>query len=184
MPISTTRADYIVNPHTKRMVKIGSRVWNSLVKEGYAKSEHIDPAELEDLTAVYEEMAPAEIEEKIKEHTAALPRGQQAVRGRGKYKGKIVRRNQKETTEEISRYTAQMAAQVFNNNIDALIESEDIEAELQRLILQEMTIGTPAPKAKAKPVRAQSAGVRFETQPAPESSEDEGDEGDYYSDEQ
>ena len=64
--------------------------------------------------------------------------GQQAVRGRGRYAGRIVKRKKPPSAQEVSRYTAQTAARTVSANIDKLQESEDLESQLERMIFEEM----------------------------------------------
>ena len=147
------KGQIIINPKTSRPVRIGSRTWLRLVKEGIVSGEFTDPNELAELPEKYEELPPPEqervIEEQIKEVNKNLPRGQHAVRGRGKYKGKIVSRNKQLPTEQVSKYTAQIATRAVANNIDRLAECEDdddIEGMLEKLILAEMMGGNSKPK--------------------------------------
>jgi hypothetical protein len=126
------KGDIIINPTSQRPVRVGGRTWLGLVKKGLVEGRYTDPKEL----AKIEE--PDMIQKQIEEANKTLPRGQQAVRGRGKYKGKIVSRNKRPDTEDVSRYTAQMASRVVNENIESLADCDDLEAELERLILQEM----------------------------------------------
>lgn len=128
------KGDIIINPNTQRPVRVGGRTWLGLVKKGVLEGRYTDPKEL----SIPQTQEPQEIEQEIQRVNQTLPRGQQAVRGRGKYKGKIVSRNLRPPTEEVSRYTAQMASRVVNENIEDLADCDDLEAELERLILQEM----------------------------------------------
>jgi len=130
------KGDIIISPSTNRPIRVGSRVWLSLVKQGLVEGRYTDPKELGTIPERPEDLA-----EEISRIDKTLPRGQQSVRGRGKYKNKIVSRNKNPDTEDVSRYTAQMASKVVHENIESLAECEDLEAELNRLILQEMAIG-------------------------------------------
>jgi hypothetical protein len=80
-------SDYIINPKTQRPIKIGSRVWRGLVSSGVIEGVYNDPKEL------YELQEEDDIDQKISSANEDLPPDKQAVRGRGKYKGKIVSRN-------------------------------------------------------------------------------------------
>jgi hypothetical protein len=147
------KGDIIINPRTQRPVKVGSRVWLNLVKQGIVEGRYTDPKELGDLPEQYEEIPPQEIEEKIEQVNKTLPKHQQAVRGRGRYKGKIVSRNKRLAPEEVSRYTAQVATRAVANNINTLAEYEDDDIEgimLEKMILAEMMGGNSKPQAKPK----------------------------------
>ena len=132
------KGDIIINPRTQRPVKVGSRTWLNLVKQGLVSGHYTDPREL----AVIEDGE--NVEEKINEINKTLPRGKQSVRGRGKYKGKIVSRNTQPSAEEISRYTAQIASRAVNNNIEELAECDDLEGMLEKMIMEEMMATRPA----------------------------------------
>lgn len=146
------KGDIIINPNTQRPVKVGSRTWLNLVKQGVVEGRYTDPKELGQLPEKYEEIPPEEVEEKIEQVNKTLPRHQQAVRGRGKYKGKIVSRNKRLAPEEVSRYTARVATRAVANNINTLAEYEDddIEGMLEKMILAEMMGGNSKPQAKPK----------------------------------
>ena len=141
------KGDIIINPSTQRPIRVGSRSWLKLVKEGTVSGHYTDPKKLAPIGD--------NPEEQIEELNKTLPRGKQAVRGRGKYKGQITTRNKQPDTEEVSRYTAQMASRVVNENIDSLADCDDIEAELERLILQEMA-GGKTKKKVGRPRRSQT----------------------------
>jgi hypothetical protein len=127
------KGDIIINPNTQRPVKVGSRTWLNLVKQGVVEGRYTDPRELATIPEGNEG-----IEQQIEDENKKLPRGQQAVRGRGRYKGKIVRRHKRPNTEDVSRYTAKIASKTVKENLDDLADCDDMEAELERLILQEM----------------------------------------------
>ena len=130
------KGDYIVNPNTQRMVKIGSRVWLKLVKQGIVEGHYTDPKKLGKLPDNEEE-----IEKEIERINKTLPKGQQSVRGRGRYKGKIVSRNKRLAPEEVSKYTTQVATRAIRNNIEAIADyddDDDIEGMLEKMILAEM----------------------------------------------
>lgn len=131
------KGDIIINPKTQRPVKVGSRTWLNLVKEGLISGHYKDPKELEQVPEEYY-TDDNYVEQKIESINKTLPRGKQAVRGRGKYKNKIVSRNTHPSNEEVSRYTAHVASRAVSNNMEQLCESDDLETMLQQLIMEEM----------------------------------------------
>jgi hypothetical protein len=129
------KGDIIINPKTQRPVKVGSRTWLKLVKEGLVEGRYSDPNEL------YEVKQPNQaevVEQKIEELNQTLPSNQQAVRGRGRYKNKIVKRHKQPSTREITEHTAKTAARTVSQNIESLSECEDLEAQLENLIMNEI----------------------------------------------
>ncbi len=143
------KGDIIINPNTQRPIKVGGRSWLKLVKEGVVSGHYIDPKKIAPIGD--------NPDQQIEEINKTLPRGKQAVRGRGRYKGQITTRNKRPDTEDVSRYTAQMASRIVNENIESLADCDDIEAELEKLILQEMAGGRPEKTSKKKVGRPRKA---------------------------
>ena len=135
--------DIIISPTTSRPIKVGGRSWLKLVKEGLVSGHYIDPKKLGKISD--------NPDEQIEEISKTLPRGKQAVRGRGKYKGQITTRNKTPDIADVSRHTAKMAGKIVNENIENFteLEGDDIEAEIERLILQELAIAK-GPQTKKK----------------------------------
>lgn len=182
------KGDIIINPNTQRPVRVGGRTWLGLVKKGLIEGRYTDPKELSRIPE-----QPQEVDAEIKRINQTLPRGQQAVRGRGKYTGKIVSRNLRPATEEVSRYTAKMASRIVNENIEDLAELADLEnpdeleAELERLILQEMAGNKPKTKniivkSRGRPRKQVQQVEQFELQ-EPELYQSDEEDIDYFSDE-
>jgi hypothetical protein len=170
------KGDIIINPNTQRPVRVGGRTWLGLVKKGLVEGRYTDPKELKQN---YDE----NVDEDIKRINETLPRGQQAVRGRGKYKNKIVSRNVKPPIEDVSRYTAQMASRVVNENIESLADCDDMEAELERLIMQEMTMQKPKQsKPRGRPTKVQTQ--QYELKEPEQYDEEDPEEIDYFQDEE
>lgn len=129
------KGDIVINPKTQRPVKVGSRVWLKLVKEGIFKGHYRDPNELEPINEN------ETLEEQKKRLNEKLPKNQQAVKGRGKHKGKIVKREKGIDPVELSRYTSKSAVKAVKKNIDRLAladDDEDIDKLLEKMIFEEM----------------------------------------------
>tara|TARA_R110000764_G_scaffold10527_5_gene32085 strand:- start:1138 stop:1752 length:615 start_codon:yes stop_codon:yes gene_type:complete len=192
------KGDIIINPNTQRPVKVGSRTWLGLVKQGLVSGHYKDPRQLDEVPEQYYE-DDGYVEQKIETINKTLPRGKQAVRGRGKYKNKIVSRNTRPSSEEISRYTAQIASRAVNNNIDELVESDDLEGMLEKMILEEMMATRPATappvvrrslnkRTVGRPAKTQEYDdAQYQAAEAPhfeEVEDDDDEEGDYQFDEE
>jgi hypothetical protein len=136
------KGDIIINPKTSRPVKIGSRTWLKLVKEGLVEGLYTDPNEL------YNVQEGDNIEEKIEMINKELPRNQQSVRGRGKYAGKIVKRNKQPTLRETAQYSAKAASravsdvEVYDDLVANASNQDDFETQLENMILAEMIGGS------------------------------------------
>ena len=128
------KGDIVINPNTSRPIRVGSRTWLNLVKKGVIQGHYRDDHELAEMPD-----HEYEVNDRITKINKTLPRGKQAVRGRGKHKGKIVSRQTRLKSNEISAYTAKIASRVVSDNIDELVESGDnINETLEQLILKEM----------------------------------------------
>lgn len=150
---------YITNPKTNRPVKVGGRMWDKLVNEGILSGDYVDPTEL----ATIEEEE--EVEKKISELNETLPIGVHAVRGRGKHSGKIVKRKKQPTTADVIEHTKEVALKVVNENLDHLNECDDLDEELERLILQELSQSKSKPRATKvlkKPTRGKQ--IKYTTE--------------------
>ncbi len=128
------KGSIIINPQTQRPVKIGSRTWLKLVRDGILEGEYEDPNEL------YTIQEGDDVDEKIKEINENLPLNVQSVRGRGKYKNKIVKRHKQPSTTETTRYTVKKTAQKIKNReiYEDLQENGNFEADLEALIMEEL----------------------------------------------
>lgn len=146
------KGQIIINPKTQRPVKVGSRTWLKLVKEGICEGVYDDPNEL----YTYEENE--DIEEKRQELNKKLPLNKQAVKGRGKYKNKLVVRNKRLNPKQVADYTRKNTIKAVVDNLDDLenLTDEEIEAKLEQLIMRQMIgeqpkAGTSNPRACATP---------------------------------
>jgi hypothetical protein len=165
------KGDIIINPKTSRPVKIGSRTWLKLVKEGLVEGLYTDPNEL------YNVQEGDNIEEKIEELNKELPINEQSVRGRGRYANKIVKRNKQPSLKETVKYTAKVASRTVADPevYEKLQEADDFETQLENMILAEM-MGKPIKRRQTAAVRSQEE--QYYEQP-PQEYDEESDE-DYY----
>lgn len=125
--------EYITNPNTNRPCKVGGRVWRRLVKQGLiTETEYEDPNVLGEVGSNDEQELIDEFNEELSDDT-------QAVRGRGKYKNKIVKRK-KQFHEQSARKAVKKTGRKLKNRevYEELQESNDFESELERLIMNEI----------------------------------------------
>ena len=126
--------DIIINQRTQRPVKVGSRTWLKMVKDGLVAGHYTDPNEICEVKEGDDE------EELIRQFNENLPPTQQAVRGRGKYANKIVKRNKQPSTRATTQHTVRTTARKLKDPevYEQLQESENFEAELENLIMAEL----------------------------------------------
>ena len=186
------KGDLVINPKTSRPIKVGSRVWLTLVKEGLIQGVYKDSHQLGEVNDN------ENVDEKIQELNKNLPINQQAVRGRGKYSGKIVKRSKPPSTRDTIKHTARTTARKIKDPevYEDLQQSDDFEAQLEKMIMEELAgiASEPIPIPRQKP-RQQVKGSQKQRQHqreyyysttendegGNEYYEDEEDEGDYYS---
>ena len=122
--------NYVKSPKTNRPVKVGSRVWRDFVKEGALSAENfVDEKEL------YELKPEDDPDQVIEELDKELPHNVQAVRGRGKYQGKIIKRdkpydNLEQTVDVVKKATVQAVKQLPEVTSD---NEEDWESALESI---------------------------------------------------
>lgn len=126
---------FVKNPETGRPVKVGGRIWTRLVKKGMITDNgYTDPN-------ILSENIPDNPKLKITEINQKLPVEIQAVKGRGKYEGKIVKR------EKPIRKKPVVIQQQQSDTSES--ESDD---DLKGLILSELSQSSIFPKKKTKPI--------------------------------
>ena len=127
------KGDIVINPKTSRPVKVGGSVWRKLVKEGVLSGHYQDPKVLDEYTTEND----WKIKQKILKQQ--LPDEYVPSRGKGMYKGKIVKRvNPYESVKSKAKKGARTLAQQY----------EDFdEDELRKMLMESMSIG----KKKTKP---------------------------------
>jgi hypothetical protein len=168
-----TKNDIVINPTSGRPVRVGGRTWLALVKQGLLSGTHRDPHELADIPDEFLEDQEY-VNQKIKEINKTLPVNTQTVRGRGKYKNKLVSRRTSPTSESISRYTAHVASRAVVDNFDKLIKSDDLESMLENMILEEMMTTGPSSrpvvsrKKVGRPKKEECDGAQYQVDDAPE----------------
>ncbi len=128
------KGDIVINPKTQRPVKVGSRTWLKLVREGVFQGTYSDPKE------IYSVQDGEDENDLIEKFNKTLPPNQQAVRGRGKYANKIVKRHRQPTIETTSRYTVKKTANKIKNRevYEDLQEGGNFEEDLEALIMSEL----------------------------------------------
>ena len=145
------KGDVIINPKTQRPIKVGSRVWLKLVKDGLVAGHYTDPNE------IYEVKEGDNEDELIQQFNKTLPPNVHSVRGRGKYANKIVKRNKQPSTRATTQHTVRTTARKLKDPevYEQLQEADDFEAELENLIMAELAGITNEPvrvrKARADP---------------------------------
>ena len=136
------KGDIVYNPKTNRPIKVGSRAWLNLVKQGVIAGDYSDPQIMGEYN---EEESKQEIKKRIKELNEKQDLGTQVVRGRGVYKGKLVKRSKALSVQDISKKTSKIASKIVVDD-----EDEQLEKELEAMIYNELMKGKPK---KVKPLK-------------------------------
>ena len=130
------KGEYIINPETRRPVKVGSRVWHKLVSKGLIAGKYLDSVELHTLRVG------DDVKTLIKKFNKELPIGYQAVRGRGKYANMIVKMRKQPSTYETTKYTIRKMAKKLKDKelYDDLQDRGNFEDDLEQLIMSELAV--------------------------------------------
>ena len=100
-PISS-KGDIVISPKTGRPIKVGSRIWLNLVKDGIISGEYSDDNVMGEYS---QEESKQQIQKRIKDLNKKQNMGTHVVKGRGVYANKLVKRNKQLTTQDISKKT-------------------------------------------------------------------------------
>lgn len=138
----------VINPRTGRAVKVGSRIWTQLVNEGLIENDYDDPNELYEIQQNDEKDDIINMKNELNE---TLGPSVQAVKGRGKYKDKLVARKKAPSKLDTIKYTAKVATTQMKNIKQDDLNDDEITAMLSQLIAKEMMIsGRPERKPKTQ----------------------------------
>ena len=160
--------EYVTNPNTNRPCKIGGRVWRRLVKQGL-----IQETEYDDPNVICEVEEGQDEQQLIDEYSDKLPADTQAVRGRGKYKDKIVKRKTQFHEPSARSAVKKTGRRLKNRQVyEELQETDSFESELERMIMEEIN----------NPTRNHITNAKLGDQPydSEEEEEDESQHYDYY----
>ncbi len=138
------KGSYMTNPETKRPIVVGGRVFMKLLKKGVLSEEYKN---IEDDVILDDFKDTTEAIEKKDEYVRKLPKNMQAVKGRGRYKGKIVKRYKKTKKPNITKRIQQrventepsserMQARELLEILKGLDHNADIEDQLEQIIIQ------------------------------------------------
>lgn len=134
------KGEFVKSPVTGRSIVIGGKVYKKLQKQGHFQEGYED----ENILHEYDANSNTEImKNKIEELNNTLPKNQQAVRGRGKYKNKIVKRYRKPSKRRpVKRQPTILSEErkQARELLDALQQLDadgDIEGQLATLIKQQ-----------------------------------------------
>ncbi len=128
--MTSKKTDYVLNPKTSRMVKIGGKVYRRLVKQGILENTHKDENILFDYA---EDMNEEDVEKKRLELSKSLPKNEYASRGSGRKKGKLIKKTKKLSQAQLHKFHKNNTKRVVKENLDELKELEDLsDAEIDR----------------------------------------------------
>ena len=133
------RNEYVRSPVTNRQIKVGGRAYNKLVKEGYFEEGYDDDNILQEFGGEETENMVL-MKDKIDELNGTLPKSIRAVRGRGRYKNKIVKkysRSRKQPKPKRKKTIERQQARQILDQIADLDFEGDPEGQLAELIRQQ-----------------------------------------------
>lgn len=165
-----SKGDIVMNPKTQRPIKVGSRIWLKLVKDGILNGDYTDPNVVCELNP---HEAKEEIQQRIKTLNKKQPAGTHLVRGRGIYEGKLVKRNKQLNEQEVSKKTSKIASKLVANTDDA-----ELEKKLEKMIYQELMKNKPHKVESRKPklIKSKTVPLKKRVQREEESDEEESEQ--------
>lgn len=171
------KTQFVINPNTSRPVKIGSKTWTKLVKDGLIKgADAVDTIAQDHIVGDIDDTSlEDEVQEKITDLNKEMPVDQQIVKGRGKFKGKLVKRKKAQVNiKEISEQVATAASVAISNNIDQLadVDPDDIEGLLKSLIMEELITPASSPVRNTR-TRTSRGKYRLQSESETEDSDSE-----------
>lgn len=121
--------EYIKNPNSGRMVKVGGRAWRKLVDEGVLDDNYNNPNEL------YELKEDDDINELKRQYENELNLDFKPVKGRGRYKNKLMKRK---ITKPLNIH---QTGRIIRKTKRKLQENPDIDdEELENLVLRQIPL--------------------------------------------
>jgi len=145
-------SDYVINPKTKRMIKLGSKTYLKLIREGviadshYVGTQQIPNFETGENHIDISDLKGVDLKEVLDEQTLKLENGMVAVPGRGKYKGKLVKRKKNVRTKDLAKIATKASVKVIKDHLPEINnhsnhfqdDDEALEKLIQELVASEM----------------------------------------------
>ena len=149
----TETINSIINPKSGRPIRVGGKLYNSLIREGLIKG--IIQEKNNSLYSINEN---DDVEFVKKELSKNLPYYETAVRGKKgtKYENKIVKRKKVPNSSEVASETIKLTAnKIKNKEID--FDDDDFAKNLEQIILAELLGGEKPKKSKPIPIKREKA---------------------------
>lgn len=144
---------HIINPNTNKPVKIGGRVYLNLIRDGILKNQNYkDPKILYDIDEKDNEQDIIIKKKKIKEK---LNINEDIVKGRGKYKGKLVKKHKQPNTQDVIKHTLKKTSRKLKDKkiYDEIYETDNYEDNFEKMMLKELNNICNEPVKTKKPVK-------------------------------
>lgn len=144
--------DYVINPNTNRKIRIGSKTYLKLIREGliadkhYVGTQQIPNAETGENHIDITDVKGDDLKELIEVETMKLENGYVAVPGRGKYKNKLVKRKKNIKSEDLATIATKASVKVIKDHLPEITnhsnhfqdDDEGLEKLIQELVASEM----------------------------------------------
>jgi len=147
------RGTKILNKKTGRMVTVGGQAWQKLVKAGEIPGMYNDPKQLEDIKD------DADIKKQKEKLDEELPDNYHTVKGRGRYKGKLVKRKKPMNPKRAISLTSKALARAIKlEEIEDLnnMSIKQLQDRLEKLTEWQMTQNNEDLESAAKPIASRN----------------------------
>lgn len=138
----------VLNPKTNRPIVVGGRVYMKLLREGLIENSNFKDDNIlyevvqEGISEHHQDIEANDVSDVSDVSVQKLPEHQHAVRGRGKYKGKMVRRNKQLKPEQIHQQIADSAVKAVkkyqNHSNHFTNDDNDLDSLIHQMIMDEM----------------------------------------------
>jgi hypothetical protein len=162
--------NHIINPHTGRKVKVGSRVFNQLLAKQVLKLDNTDTN-----CIIYEGDNPSQIKNNLKnitddKHTTRV------------INGKVFKQKRQTNRQELSRHIQDISLIVYQENKhlfdDPNMPQSKIQSLLQNLINQKLVDNASFPTTLSENDKKIKSSFEYIVDNIPDEDEDDGDEDD------
>lgn len=145
--------NHMINPLTNKPIKIGGRIYMNLIRDGIIKNQtYKDPKILDTINDDDKEEDIIIKKKKIKEN---LNINEDVVKGRGKYKNKLVKKHRQPKTSDVIKHTLKKTSRKLKDKkiYDSIYETDDYEKNFENLMLKELNNICNQPREVKKQVK-------------------------------
>jgi len=130
--------NHMINPLTKKPIKIGGRIYMNLIRDGIIKNQTYEDPKI--LDTINDDDKEEDIIIKKKKIKKNLNINENVVKGRGKYKNKLVKKHRQPKTSDVIKHTLNKTSRKLKDKkiYDSIYETDDYEKNFEDMMLKEL----------------------------------------------